>query len=77
MNKHIIKLSTVLKTTSISTFLVVGLNGCDSNCSNLNNLSQSKINECLNSNSSNGFIGSSGSSRNSGYFSSTSSHHGG
>lgn len=72
-------LSCVLKCTSLSTFLIVGLNGCstDSDCSNISNLSNNKLEECKNKSS---YIGSS--SYSSGYFapighSTSSSHFGG
>lgn len=58
-------LSSALQCASLSTFLIVGLNGCssDSECSKLNNLSQKKIDECKNQTSS-GFS----SSHSSGFF---------
>lgn len=41
-------LSSALQCASLSTFLIIGLNGCssDNECSNISNLSQKKIEEC-------------------------------
>ena len=78
-------LSSVLKCSSFSTFLLVGLNGCSSNsdCSNLNNLSQKKIDECKNEAMNNSYTSSYSSgffspiSRSTGHSSSSSSRLGG
>lgn len=48
-NNHIQKLSTLINTSGLGIFLVVGLNGCDGvsdDCKNLNNLPQYKVDEC-------------------------------
>lgn len=50
-NNHIQKLSTLINTSGLGIFLVVGLNGCDGvsdDCKNLNNLPQYKVDECKN-----------------------------
>ena len=74
-NKNINKLSEVLKTSGLSAFLIFGLNGCSNDdCSNKTFKNNEDKERCYNSNgSSSTYIGSSSSTKHSGFFSNFSS----
>lgn len=72
------QLSTIINTSGLGVFLIVGFNGCDGglsdDCKNLNNLPQYKVDECKkHHNSTVTTTGSGASSMHTGFFGSSAS----